>query len=127
MKEICNENGFSLEEYSVTTSDGYILTLYRIPGALNEVSDTTKPVVLLQHGLEADSIQWVINSPSLASAFNLASDGYDVWMGNNRGCQYSVKHVSLNTSSKAFWDFDFEDMGLKDVPAEIDFILNMTG
>jgi len=71
-------------------------------------------------------MQWVINSPSLASAFNLATEGYDVWMGNNRGCQYSVKHVSMDPASKEFWDFDFEDMGLKDVPAEIDFILNAT-
>ena len=50
-------------------------------------------------------------------------------MGNNRGCQFSVKHVSLDPikDKAAFWDFDFEDMGLKDVPAEIDFILNATG
>ena len=47
MKEICNENGFALEEYSVTTSDGYILTLYRIPGNLSETLPTKKPVVLL--------------------------------------------------------------------------------
>ena len=40
-----------------------------------------------------------------------------------------MKHVSLDPikDKAAFWDFDFEDMGLKDVPAEIDFILNATG
>jgi pimeloyl-ACP methyl ester carboxylesterase len=26
-----------------------------------------------------------------------------------------------------FWDFDFEDMGTKDVPAEIDYIIKLTG
>jgi hypothetical protein len=35
-KMITNENGFSYEDYEVTTSDGYILKLYRIPGTLEE-------------------------------------------------------------------------------------------
>ena len=50
-------------------------------------------------------------------------------MGNNRGCQYSVAHTTLNPSvdRAEFWNFDFEDMGTKDVPAEIDFILSKTG
>ena len=30
--EICEENGFDYEEHKVTTEDGYILTVYRIPG-----------------------------------------------------------------------------------------------
>ena len=50
-------------------------------------------------------------------------------MGNNRGCQYSVKHTTLDPvkDAKVFWNFDFEEMGLKDLPAEIDFILSKTG
>ena len=30
--EICAENGFAYEEHTVTTEDGYILSMYRIPG-----------------------------------------------------------------------------------------------
>ena len=48
-------------------------------------------------------------------------------MGNNRGCRYSIGHVTLDPETKEFWDFDFEEMGVYDVPAEIDFILNLTG
>ena len=30
--EIYAENGFAYEEHTVTTEDGYILSMYRIPG-----------------------------------------------------------------------------------------------
>lgn len=56
-------------------------------------------------------------------AFTLANEGYDVWMGNNRGNSYSRNHVRLSTSQKEFWDFDFEQMGLYDIPAFFDYIL----
>ena len=38
MDEICKENGFASEEYTVQTSDDYILTLHRIPGMINETA-----------------------------------------------------------------------------------------
>lgn len=48
---IANENGFACEKYQVTTEDGYILGLFRIPGKLGEkdskLGDINKPVVLL--------------------------------------------------------------------------------
>ena len=62
----------------------------------------------------------------MAIAFVLSRAGYDVWMGNNRGNIDSKKHVSLDPSGPDFWDFDFEEMGLYDVPAFIDFILKTT-
>jgi hypothetical protein len=31
MSEIVQENGFKFEEHNVTTEDGYILTMHRIP------------------------------------------------------------------------------------------------
>lgn len=54
--------------------------------------------------------------------------GYDVWLGNNRGNKYSRMHVSLNPDTdKVFWKFSYHEMGTKDLPAMIDFILNATG
>ena len=35
LKQICKENNFAIEEHWVTTSDGYILFIYRIPGLLH--------------------------------------------------------------------------------------------
>ena len=45
--EISNENGYDYEEYYVTTSDGYILTLFRIPGLLNETKPYAKKAAVL--------------------------------------------------------------------------------
>jgi len=35
-----------MEEHTVTTDDGYILTVFRIPGKSSEKSESGKPVVL---------------------------------------------------------------------------------
>ena len=101
ISEIITENGFKFEEHNVTTQDGYILTMHRIP------NNTGRPV-LLQHGIEDCSIQWVINSPDNAPAFKLARAGFDVWMGNNRGNRFSEGHVKWTVEDKEYWDFDFE-------------------
>ena len=85
----------------------------------------------MQHGLEADSAQWVVNSADKAPAFILARAGYDVWMGNNRGTQFSRGHEHLDSADPkdmpAYYDFDFEDMGLYDITAFTDFITEKTG
>lgn len=120
VQQIIEENGFKFEQHDVTTEDGYILTMQRIPGKQGA------PVVLLEHGIEDASIEFVINSPDKAIAFILARQGYDVWLGNNRGNYYSHKHVKYTTNEKQFWDFDFEEMGLMDVPAMADFIKKQT-
>ena len=35
VRDICLQNGYRYEEYWVTTADGYILRLMRIPGKIN--------------------------------------------------------------------------------------------
>ena len=48
-------------------------------------------------------------------------------MINNRGTRFSNTHTSLNKKDKAYWQFDWEDMGTKDLPPTIDFISKKTG
>ena len=111
----------------MTTEDGYILRLDHIlPSNKSQVREQ-RPVVLLQHGISDSSITWVINQPQKALAFQLVRAGFDVWMGNNRGNINSRRHITLDPTSYEFWNFDFEDMGLYDQPAQIDFILERTG
>ena len=129
LTEIANENGFLASSHQVVTKDGYILSLWRIPGSMKEsqLNSATKPPVLMVPALEVDMMEWVVARPEVAHAFVLARQGYDVWLLNNRGTRFSQAHVSLDPKSKEFWNFDWEDMGTKDLPATLDYISNATG
>ena len=47
--------------------------------------------------------QWVTNDADKANAFILAEAGYDVWMGNNRGCTFSRGHLKYTREDYEFW------------------------
>jgi len=72
-------------------------------------------------------MQWVWHRPDLAHAFILSKAGYDVWIINNRGTRFSDTHVSLSNKDYAYWQWDWEEMGTKDLPATIDHVLAATG
>ncbi len=74
--QIIASRGYPVEVHQVTTDDGYILEVHRIPHGKSEVPnpDIKKPVVFIQHGfLNTDSV-WLItpNSQSLGN-FHLDS------------------------------------------------------
>ena len=52
-----------------------------------------------------------------------ADAGYDVYLANNRGTQYSRKHVTLDPVADAaqYWDFSWAEMGRYDDTAFINF------
>jgi gastric triacylglycerol lipase len=125
-QEMMMENGWAQEMYTVKTADGYVSTLFRIPGKLGEAPSSKKPV-LMQHGILCDSNFFTLNDPDKNPAFILAEQGYDVWLGNNRGNNFGRFHVDLATHTEEFWDFSWEEMGVYDTPAHIDYILEKTG
>ena len=121
--------GYPVETHRVTTKDGYILTLHRIPHgrAITENDNPSRPVFYLLHRLLGSSADWVLNLPSQSLAFMLADQGFDVWMGNVRGNTYSRTHISLSPNQKEFWDFSLEEHAKYDFPAMINYILIETG
>ncbi|XP_021927635.1 lipase 1-like isoform X2 [Zootermopsis nevadensis] len=119
--------GYPAETHTVTTEDGYILTMHRIPySPKSNSTDTKRPVVFLQHGLTGSSADWVILGPNKSVCYMLADKGYDIWLGNSRGNKYSKKHTTLSTKSSKFWDFSWHEMGIYDLPSMIDYVLNRT-
>ncbi|XP_062545372.1 lipase 3-like [Armigeres subalbatus] len=121
-EQLIKRMGLPLEEHQVPTTDGYLLTMFRIPG-----NGTSCPVVLLQHGLLGSSADWVILGPDKSLGHSLATRGYDVWLGNARGNTNSRKHVSLSPDKPQFWDFSWHEIGLYDLTAMIDYVLKKTG
>lgn len=106
------------------TKDGYILQLNRIIS--KNQTNSTKPVVLAYHGLLSYSGAYLINGKS-SLGYYLTDNGYDVWLANARGSRYSNKHISMDSSNYTYWNFDWHDLGVKDLPPCIDYIINKTG
>ncbi|NXM84604.1 LICH hydrolase, partial [Oenanthe oenanthe] len=125
--EIIRYHGFPSEEYEVTTEDGYILAVYRIPAGRNDRNAGPRPAVFLQHAFLGDATHWISNLPNNSLGFVLADAGYDVWLGNSRGNTWSLKHKTLKPCQKEFWQYSFDEMGKYDIPAELNFIMNKTG
>ncbi|CAG9793269.1 unnamed protein product [Diatraea saccharalis] len=116
--ELAKKYGHNCEDFDVITKDGYILKLFHIKG------DKTK-IILLAHGITDSADSFIIRG-NLSLAITLANKGYDVWALNVRGTKYSRRHVTLSPDNKKFWDYSFHEMGTKDLPANIDFVLNKT-
>ncbi|CAF3996256.1 unnamed protein product [Adineta steineri] len=125
--QLIESKGYKCEEHKVTTKDGYILGVFRIPHGRNGSSSTTGRPVLLQHGLLDAATTWVMNFPDQSLAFILADIGYDVWLGNMRGNRYSRAHTKYNPNhDEQFWNFSWDDMARDDLPSMIYYILNVT-
>ncbi|XP_047535009.1 lipase 3-like [Vanessa atalanta] len=131
LPDLVRKYNYPFEEHFVTTEDGYILGVHRIPhGRSSNNIPGERPVVFLMHGLLSSSAEHVIPGPGSGLAYLLADEGYDVWMGNARGTYYSRRHLNLNPDALFnvdFWQFSFDEIGNKDLPAMIDYVLMHTG
>uniref|UniRef100_A0AAG5CNI9 Lipase n=1 Tax=Anopheles atroparvus TaxID=41427 RepID=A0AAG5CNI9_ANOAO len=121
--ELITKYGYPVESHQVTSADGYIISVTRIPS-----KKVVHPwPVLLVHGLLASSADFLIIGPNNSLAYLLADRGYDVWLADMRGNRYSLGHTRLTSDSPDYWDFTWHEMGYYDLPAIIDLILRQTG
>nr|CAI5863806.1 unnamed protein product [Callosobruchus analis] len=122
LKPFVERRGYKFERVPVTTDDGYILELHHV-----YLNTSTNPVLIMP-GLMSSSADFLITDKNRSLAMRLADQGYDVWIGNNRGTTYSRKHKSLNPDKdrEQFWDFSFHELGYYDSPACVDYILSRT-
>ncbi|EAS31241.1 triglyceride lipase-cholesterol esterase [Coccidioides immitis RS] len=133
--DLCVLFGYEAEEHIVQTGDGYLLGLHRISCRKSErgtkvnsgEGSIQKRVVYLHHGLLMNSEVWVcLTDEERCLPFRLVEQGYDVWLGNNRGNKYSKKSTTHSPSSTAFWNFSMDQFAFHDIPDSIDYILSVT-
>jgi pimeloyl-ACP methyl ester carboxylesterase len=130
--ELIMTNGYAFEEHKAITPDGYILTLWRIPGLLNKPKNIG-PVTFLMHGVLDNSYTYVLKSNKTQNlAYLLADYGYDVWLGNNRGNIRSFEHIdkknyNWHDHKGKYWDFSVDELGIYDAPTMINYIVSTTG
>ncbi|KAI8474057.1 MAG: Alpha/Beta hydrolase protein [Monoraphidium minutum] len=132
MASLVTPHGYPLEEHFVTTEDGYILRLFRVPHGRGPppraaLPRPPRPVVHLQHGLLGASSDWALNGPGFSLLFILADAGYDVWLGNVRANAYSRNHTTLGFLDPAFWAFTWDDIAGRDLPAMLARELEVAG
>ncbi|XP_069359251.1 lipase 1-like [Maniola hyperantus] len=131
LPDLVRKYNYPFEEHTVTTEDGYILGIHRIPhGRDSNNRPGNKPVAFLMHGLLASSADYITMGPGTAIAYYLAEEGFDVWLGNARGTHFSRRHTTLNPDARfnsTFWQFSWDEIGNKDLPAMIDYVLDCTG
>ncbi|XP_042499863.1 triacylglycerol lipase 2-like [Macadamia integrifolia] len=121
-------HGYKCDEFHVTSKDGYISGLQRIPEGLSSGDVAKKkPPVLVQHGILTDGMSWMMGSTKESLVFALADSGFDVWISNTRGSRFSKKHVSLDESQPEYWNFSWDEVAENDLPAIVDFVYNQTG
>ena len=75
---------YEWEPITVTTEDDYILTLFHVWNP--EVRDENKSPVHFQRGATGDATGWFFAD---SIAFYLADLGHDVYIGSNRGTEFS--------------------------------------
>ncbi|XP_004489603.1 triacylglycerol lipase 2-like [Cicer arietinum] len=121
--------GYKCQEFEVTTPDGYILSIQRIPEGRYGVGSnvTKKEPVLIQHGVLVDGTTWFLNNPEQNLPMILADEGFDVWISNTRGTQYSRKHTTLDSSSQEYWNWSWDELVTDEMPAIVDFVYNQSG
>lgn len=115
--------GYTVTRHEVTTSDGYVLALFRVQ---SPYQPSPSPPVLFLHGVGVNGDQFALNLHTKPIAYRLVDEGCDVWLANLRGTPYSEGHShGLSPDMPEYWEWTAEDLVERDVKAilaEIDTV-----
>ena len=130
---LCHAHGYTFEPLQEKTDDGWTLTVFHITGYLldplhskakarSEKTEGKFPVLSI-NGSFGDAETW-FKDAGLGKPMHLQlyDEGYDIWMGNNRGTKYSNvsdEFPDKNDDSFERWDFSWAELGLYDDSAMI--------
>lgn len=129
--QLIQMNSYTCETHKIQTKDDYILTVHRIPPTLhaantsNSLMQPRRPVILM-HGLLGSAADFILPGKNRALSAILHEQGYDVWLPNARGTTYSKKHLTFDSSQSEFWNFTWHEIGVQDLPAIVDYVLDFT-
>ena len=119
-KDYIKQFGYELEENSVTTEDGFILSIWHL-----QPKKPNGKVVYLQHGL-ADTAWTFFQLKEKSLPFFLLQEGFDLWLGNTRGNVFSLKHVTKKIDN-AYTNFTMDEMVKYDLPTMVNYVKSRTG
>ncbi|XP_049833848.1 lipase member M-like [Schistocerca gregaria] len=120
--DICRSNGYRCEVHPVSTEDGYELTMHRIlPSA------PFRAAILVMSGLIGCSDNFFAFGKNNSLPFMLADAGYDVFLGNQRGCAYSRGHKKWTRRDPQYWRYTLDDVALFDMPALVSLAQRLSG
>nr|XP_022910208.1 lipase 3-like [Onthophagus taurus] len=125
LNTIIKKYNYPLERHWVTTEDGYIVELQRIPYSINKNTVQNRPAILFFHGNTGSAREFIVTGRK-SMGLVLSDEGYDIWLANARGTSWSRRHRYLNPNYKQFWMFSFHEFGVYDLTAEINYIVNVT-
>ncbi|GLI64543.1 hypothetical protein VaNZ11_007837 [Volvox africanus] len=112
---VIQDAGYPHELHTVTTEDGYVIRMERIP------RPGARDVVFFMHGVLDTSMGWVSGGVTGSQAFAAWEAGMDVWLGNSRG-NAPRQHQDPSRRGWRYWRYNTNHMGMYDIAAQLDHI-----
>lgn len=83
---------YPIEKHTVKTTDGYVLTLHRIPHSPKQTAGGSRKVVLLVHGLLMTAADYLVLGPDKALGIYASAFERTTWInGWMKGCVANVR------------------------------------